>query len=110
MKKLLIGIVGVLFLFSLILVIPGAIAQAKDEPSQDDPHKKLFETKCQKCHSMERVKEAHLTKEKAKETVEKMRKKEGANISKEDADSIYDYLGKYFVVPPSPPIVPAPLR
>jgi len=107
MKKLLVKMVISLFLFSLMMVLPEAIAQSKEEPSQDDPHKKLFKTKCKQCHSLERIKGAHLTKEKAKETVEKMRKKEGANISKEEADSIYEYLGNYFIVPPSPPIVPA---
>jgi len=34
-----------------------------------------------------------------------MRRKEDAHISKSEADYIYDYLGKYFVVPPSPPVV-----
>ena len=107
MKKLLSGTVCTLFFLSLVVVLPEVIAQSKEEPYKDDPHKKLFETKCQKCHSLERIKEAHLTGEKAKATVEKMSKKEGANISKEEAESIYGYLGNYFVVPPSPPVVPA---
>ena len=105
MKKLMVTMscsVTLLFLLGLVTTI----AQAKEESSKDDPNKKLFETKCQKCHSVDRIKEAHLTGEKAKETVEKMSKKEGANISKEDAASIYNYLGDYFVVPPSPPAVP----
>jgi len=105
MKKLMATMIcslSLLFLLGLVTTI----AQAKEEASKDDPHKTLFEKKCQKCHSMERIKEAHLTKEKAKETVEKMRKKEEANISKEDAESIYNYLGDYFVLPPSPPIIP----
>jgi len=59
---------------------------------------------------LERVKESHLTKEKAKETVEKMRKKEGAHISKEEADSIYEYLGKYIFIPPTPHVPPGPIR
>jgi mono/diheme cytochrome c family protein len=109
MKKLMatmICSVSLLFLLGLVITI----TQAKEDASKDDPHKKLFETKCQQCHSVERIKEAHLTGEKAKETVEKMRKKEGANISKEDAESIYNYLGNYFVVPPSPPVVPVAPR
>jgi len=104
MKKLMTTMIcslSLLFLLGLVTTI----AQAKEESSKDDPNKKLFETKCQKCHSVDRIKEAHLTGEKAKETVEKMRKKEGANISKEDAESIYNYLGDYFAVPPSPPAV-----
>ena len=99
-----------LFLLSLVMMLPEGIAQSKEEPAQDDFHKKLFETKCKRCHSLERVKEAHLTKEKAKETVEKMRKKEGANISKVEADSIYEYLGEYIVIPPTPHIPPGPVR
>ena len=110
MKKLLVEMVFSLFLLSLAVVLPEAIAQSKEKPSQDNPHKKLFETKCQKCHSLERIKEAHLTKEKAKETVERMRKKEGASISKEEAVSIFDYLEDYFVIAPPPPVVPSPIR
>lgn len=106
MKKLMATMICSLSLLFLVGLVT-TVAKAKEEVSKDDPHKKLFETKCQKCHSLERVKEAHLTGEKAKETVEKMRKKEGANISKEDAESIYNYLGNYFVVPPSSPVVPA---
>ena len=95
-------------LFVLMLVTTSTLA--KEEPSQDDPDKKLFEAKCQKCHSLQRIKEAHMTAAKAKETVEKMREKEGAGISKEEAKSIYNYLGNYFVIPPSPPVVPATPR
>lgn len=95
-----------LFLLSLVTVLPETTAQTKKDPLKDEPHKELFETKCKKCHSLERIKEAHLTKEKAKEMVEKMREKEGANISKNEADSIYDYLGEYLVIPPSPPVAP----
>ena len=105
MRKLMATMICALSLLFLGLVT--TIAQAKEEASKDDPPKALFEKKCQKCHSLERVKEAHLTKDQAKETVEKMRKKEGAKISKEEAESIYDYMGNYFVVPPSSPVVPA---
>ena len=105
MKRLMATMICSLSLIFLLTLVT-TVAQAEEDASKDDPHKKLFETKCQKCHSLERIKEAHLTKEKAKETVEKMRKKEGANISKEEAESIYGYLGNYFVVPPSPPVVP----
>ena len=110
MKRLMLTILFSMFLlFSTVL--PEAMAQAKGEPSKDDPHKKLLlETKCQKCHSLEKIKEAHLTKEKAKEVVEKMRNKKGANISKDEATQIYEYLGEYFLIPPSPPVVPVPIR
>ncbi len=111
MKKLILTTVCSMFLLSFIIVLPGVIAQTKVEPPKDDPHKKLLlETKCRKCHSLERIKEAHLTKEKAKEVVEKMRDKKGANISKDEATQIYEYLGEYFLIPPSPPVVPVPIR
>jgi len=110
MKKLMLTILFSMFLLFLT-VLPEAIAQAKGEPPKDDPHKKLLlETKCQKCHSLEKIKEAHLTKEKAKEVVEKMRNKKGANISKDEATQIYEYLGEYFLIAPSPPVIPAPIR
>ncbi|NOQ85577.1 MAG: hypothetical protein GQ554_01695 [Deltaproteobacteria bacterium] len=109
MKKL-VSTVCTLFLLSLVIMLSGTSAQAKEEHPKDDPHKKLLETKCQKCHSLERVKEAHLTKETAKETVEKMRKKEGADRSKGEADKIYDYLGEYYIIAPTPPVAPIPIR
>ena len=109
MKKLATTAILSLSLCFLLMLVT-TIAQAKEKTPQEDPRKEIFEAKCQKCHSLERIKEAHLTKEKAKETLEKMRKKEGAGISKKEADSIYEYLGKYFVVPPSPPIMPVAPR
>ena len=56
----------------------------------------------------ERVKEAHLTIDMVKPTVDRMRSKPGADISQAEADTLYDYLSKYFIIPPSPPVVPGP--
>ena len=110
MKKLLVSTLCTLFLLSMVAMLYSRSAQAKEEHPKDNPRKKLFETKCQKCHSLERVKEAHLTRETAKQTVEKMSKKEGADISKDEAGKIYDYLGEYYLIPPSPPVAPVPIR
>lgn len=110
MKNVLVSTVCTLFFLSLLILLSGTTAQTKEEHSKDDPHKKLFETKCQQCHSLQKVKEAHLTKEKAKETIERMSEKQGANISKDEANQIYDYLGEYYLVPPAPPAAPAPIR
>ena len=96
--------------FSLFPGLSGTLAQATDAVTPKDPHRELFETKCQKCHSLERVKEAHLTSETAKETVERMKNKPGADISQAEAEKLYEYLGSYFVIPPSPPVAPAPMR
>jgi hypothetical protein len=110
MKKLLVTAVCALFLLSLITLLPDAQAQNTENPPKEGPEKKLFQTKCQKCHSMDRIQKAHLTRDTARDTVEKMRKKEGANISKSEAESIYNHLGEYFVVPPSAPVPPMPIR
>ena len=110
MKKLLVSTVCMLFLLSMVVMPSGTSAQTKEEHSKDDPHKKLFETKCQQCHSLQKIKDAHLTKEKAKETIERMSKKQGANISKDETAKIYDYLGEYYIIAPTPPVVPAPIR
>ena len=64
------------------------MAQPADAPA--DPHQKLFETKCQKCHSLERVKEAHLTRDMVKPTVDRMKSKPGADISENDAVTLYE--------------------
>ena len=110
MKKLLVAAVCSLFLLSPLTLLPEAKAQKSKEPPKEEPEKQLFQTKCQKCHSLDRIQKAHLTEQTAKETVEKMSKKEGANISKSDAESIYKHLGDYFVVPPSAPLPPMPVR
>ena len=110
MKKLI-----VLFVFSLFLsvMLTGPVnlaAQSKDLSPQDEKNKQLFEAKCQQCHSLERVKDAHLDRDKAKVVVERMRKKPGANISESEAESIFSYLGDYFIIPPAPPVAPAPIQ
>jgi hypothetical protein len=110
MKKLLVAAVCSLFLLSLLTLLPEANAQKSEEPPHEGPEKRLFQTKCQKCHTLDRIEKAHLTDATAKETVEKMRKKEGANISKSDAETIYKQLGDYFVVPPSAAVPQMPVR
>jgi hypothetical protein len=110
--------VTALFVFSLFLsaglIEPSNLAaQSKDLPPKDEKNKQLFEAKCQQCHSLERVKEAHLDRDKAKVVVDRMRKKAGANISVSEAESIFGYLGDYFIIPPSkpsPPVAPAPIQ
>jgi hypothetical protein len=101
-----------LFLFSALVLFPalsGAMAQSTDAAA--DPHQKLFETKCQKCHSLERVKEAHLTRDMVKPTVDRMKSKPGAEISENDAATLYEFLGTYFAVPsPKPAVPPVPVK
>jgi hypothetical protein len=110
MKKIPALIACLFFWVALFVGLPDAQAQKKEEPPDNPPQKDLFEKKCQKCHTLERIEAAHLTRDKAKEIVEKMRKKEGADISQADAEFIYQYLGEYFVIPPSAPVAPAPFK
>ena len=100
------------FLFiGVLLVLPAkGTAQTKDLSPEVKQNKQLFEAKCQQCHSLERVKDAHLSRDKAKGVVERMRKKPGANISEGEAASINEYLGNYFIIPPPPPVAPAPIQ
>ncbi len=95
--------VSALVLFAALSV---PAAQAGDTAA--DPQQQLFESKCQKCHSLDKVNEAHLTLDRVRPTVDRMKSKPGADISQKDADSLYEFLSKYFVIPPPPPGVPAP--
>ena len=104
-----------LFIFSIFLsvMLTGPVnlsAQSKDTSPNDEKNKQLFEAKCQQCHSLERVQKAHLDRDKAKVVVDRMRQKPGANISESEAESIFEYLGSYFIIPPSPPVAPAPIQ
>ena len=112
MKKLpALIIVSLFFGATMLMGLPHAQAQKKEEPPPNNQsQKELFEAKCQKCHSLERIKEAHLTRDTAKEVVERMRKKAGADISPTDAESIYRYLGDYFIISPPQPNPPVPMQ
>ncbi len=99
------------FLFSALMLVPFlsvAAAQTTDAAPSPDPHQQLFETKCQKCHSLERVKEAHLTRDQVKPTLDRMKSKPGADISPTEADSLYEFLSTYFVIAPAEPVAPIP--
>jgi cytochrome c2 len=110
MKKLIALFACILFTGVLLALPAKGTAQTKDSSPEVEQNKQLFESKCQQCHSLERVKKAHLDRDKAKVVVERMRQKPGANISKGEAESIYEYLGNYFIIPPSPPVAPAPIQ
>ena len=108
MKKIPALIACLFFWLALLAGLPAVQAQKEEKPPDKPSQKELFETKCQKCHSLERIEEAHLTRDTAKEIVERMRKKPGADISPADAEAIYQYLGDYFLIPPSPPVALTP--
>lgn len=110
MKKISILIACLVFFAAMPLLAADDQVHEEKKPAGNSPQKELFENKCQKCHALERVRQAHLTRDRAKEVVERMRKKPGADISKADAESIYRYLGDYFLIPPSQPAAPVPIN
>ena len=110
MKKIPALLACLFFWATMFAGLPDAHAQKKEEAPEKPAPKELFEAKCQKCHSLERIEKAHLTRDTAKQVVERMRKKPGADISPADAETIYQYLGDYFVIPPSPPVAPVSIK
>jgi nitrate/TMAO reductase-like tetraheme cytochrome c subunit len=60
-----------------------------------DIHHAAFESTCSSCHSLDKIKTAHVDKSKAKEIVEKMARKPKSQINPEDFDSYEEYLMKY---------------
>jgi len=60
----------------------------------EEPHRAMFQEKCQKCHGLEVVIKAHQTKDEAemKATIERMSKKKGSEISKKDIDKIHESM------------------
>jgi hypothetical protein len=60
----------------------------------EDPHKGLFQEKCGKCHSLDKVVMAHQTKSdtELKEIIERMAKKEKSGISQEELDKIHESM------------------
>jgi hypothetical protein len=57
----------------------------------EEPHRGLFQEKCQKCHGLDVVIKAHQAKDEAemKATVERMSKKKDSEISKGDIEKIH---------------------
>ena len=59
------------------------------------PSRFLFEEKCTKCHTLDRIIQAHKNGTLTKDTIKTMKKK-GADITEEEIESIYDAMGKYY--------------
>jgi len=86
MKKL-------LFIIALVVATLFLLVYPKNRVlAADNPHQQLFEKKCIKCHSLERVKNAHQTKTQMSETIKRMAKKPGADISAEDLEALDEYI------------------
>ncbi len=60
----------------------------------DDPHKGLFQEKCGKCHSVDKVVMAHQTKDDAEMTkiIERMAQKEKSGIGADEIQRIHDSM------------------
>ncbi len=65
------------------------------------PSRQMFEDKCTKCHTLDRVVQAHKNGTLNKETLKKMKKK-GADINEKEIESIYDAIGQFYYYAPTP--------
>ena len=70
-------------------------AMAQDIVLPDGKAKKLVENTCTECHGLEHVANASLTPEQWRTTVNDMVKR-GATLSKDEIETVLDYLTVYF--------------
>jgi len=61
---------------------------------REEPHKSLFQEKCGKCHSVDKVIKAHQTKDETemKTIIEKMAEMKKSGISKEEIEKIHESM------------------
>ncbi len=74
------------------------------------PSRFLLKEKCTKCHTLDRIYEAHEKGRLTKDTLKKMQQKEDSGITDEDVDSIYEGLNAYYFVSPQIPMSPGSFR
>ena len=70
------------------------------------PSRFLLREKCTKCHTLDRIFEAHEKGTLTKDTLNKMQQKKDSGITEEDVDSIYEGLNAYYFVSPQIPMSP----
>jgi hypothetical protein len=70
------------------------------------PSRFLLREKCTKCHTLDRIFDAHEKGQLTKDTLKKMQQKKGSGITEEDVDSIYEGLNAYYFVSPQIPMTP----
>ena len=68
------------------------------------PSRFLMKEKCSKCHTLDRIYDAHEKGQLTKETLKNMQKKEGSEITEKEVDSIYEGLNSYYFVSPQIPM------
>lgn len=76
-------------------LLASASALAQDIVLPDGKAKKLVENTCTECHGLEHVVNAALSPAQWRETVHDMVKR-GATLSKDDMETVIDYLTVYF--------------
>jgi mono/diheme cytochrome c family protein len=92
MKKLFISIIGGAFF--ILPVFSPAIAQQQTGKAPDT--KALFEKKCSTCHSVKKPTSAKKTQSEWNETVMRMKNKNGAPVSDEEAKTIIAFLAENY--------------
>jgi len=84
-------LVIIIFLAALIGIfispVPGSCADVEKSMAE------LFETKCSSCHATDQAEQIHLSKRGFLDIIKRMVKKEGSDISEEEAKKIADFLG-----------------
>jgi hypothetical protein len=92
------------------MIAKGAKISDKESNTISDflatPSRFLLKEKCSKCHTLDRIYEAHEKGQLSKDTLKKMQQKEDSGITEEDVDSIYEGLNAYYFVSPQIPISP----
>ena len=92
------------------MIKKGAKITSEEESEISDflaaPSRFLLQEKCSKCHTLDRIYEAHEKGKLTKETLKKMQQKEGSEITEEEVDSIYEGLNSFYFVSPQIPVAP----
>ena len=70
------------------------------------PSRFLLRENCTKCHTLDRIFEAHEKGTLTKDTLKKMQKKEGSGITEKEVDSIYEGFDAWNFVSPQIPMSP----
>jgi mono/diheme cytochrome c family protein len=75
--------------------VAGAVLSFAQTPAAKDPVKELFEGVCSGCHTLERVKAQHRSKEEWRVSTRAMID-QGAVLTPEETNMLLDYLVKNF--------------
>ena len=83
-----------IFLYMIaVMVVAGFSNVYAEDLEKKMAVSKLIEMKCSQCHTADQAKNKHASKKGFLDIINRMQKKKGANISKEEAKQIADFLG-----------------